>query len=228
MKSEQIEQSLESQLEMARRGRKEVKRVELTPDEDKFLFLILNKAIAAEKAGDLAKALEHYTKYKEELLEIKRKGEIRKKRRERRAERRGTVVAEKKKADWTPLIDWAEEIGIVNPKKWVKSNFVSSRLPEFVTRKSILIKPKDRSKKIVLLPNLKVTKNAQFTNLQIHELPEGLEVGNNLDIINCPLAELPDDLIVEGNIFISGNNNELIEAAKELKKKGQIKGQIRV
>ncbi len=64
-------QSLEHELEFARRRSKDIERVELTPDEDKRLFLILNKAIAAEKAGDLAKALGYYTDYKNELLKIK-------------------------------------------------------------------------------------------------------------------------------------------------------------
>ncbi len=72
---EKPDQSLESQLKMARPQRAEVKRVPLTPDEDKFLFLILNKAIAAEKAGDLAKAIGFYTDYKNELLKIKGKKE---------------------------------------------------------------------------------------------------------------------------------------------------------
>jgi len=68
-------QSLEHELELARRRSKDIERVELTPDEDKRLFLILNKAINAEKAGDLAKALEFYTDYKNELLRIKEQKE---------------------------------------------------------------------------------------------------------------------------------------------------------
>jgi len=64
------DKSLAQVLEMARKRRK-AERVKLSPDEDKRLFLILTKAIKAEKAGDLAKAIEYYSEYKEELLKIK-------------------------------------------------------------------------------------------------------------------------------------------------------------
>jgi len=64
-------QSLESQLKMARPRRHEVKRVPLTPEEKEFLGKIMDKAIAAEKAGELVKALEYYQEYRIELLKIK-------------------------------------------------------------------------------------------------------------------------------------------------------------
>ncbi len=75
--------SLESQLNMARPRRGEVKRVPLTPEEKEFLGEIMDKAVAAEKAGELAKALEYYQQYKDELLKVKEKKE-RKKSQDRR------------------------------------------------------------------------------------------------------------------------------------------------
>jgi len=71
-------QFLESQLKMARPKRAEVKRVPLTVEEKEFLGKIMDKAVAAEKAGKLAEAIERYTEYKEELLKIKEKGKERK------------------------------------------------------------------------------------------------------------------------------------------------------
>ena len=75
-------QSLESQLQMARPKRAEIKRVPLTPEEKEFLGKIMDKAVAAEKAGRLAEAISHYTDYKNEFLKIKeakeRKTEIEK------------------------------------------------------------------------------------------------------------------------------------------------------
>ncbi len=67
--------SLESQLQMARPRRSEVKRVPLTVEEKEFLGEIMDKAVAAEKAGDLEKALGFYSDYKNELLKIKGKKE---------------------------------------------------------------------------------------------------------------------------------------------------------
>jgi hypothetical protein len=73
---EQPKQSLENQLKMARPQRAEVKRVPLTPEEKEFLGKIMDKAVAAEKAGDLAKAIEFYQEYRDELLKIKEIKEI--------------------------------------------------------------------------------------------------------------------------------------------------------
>ncbi len=64
------EQSLESQLKMARSRRSEVKRVPLTPEEKEFIGKIMDKAVAAEKAGKLKEALDLYTDYKNELMKI--------------------------------------------------------------------------------------------------------------------------------------------------------------
>ncbi len=72
-KAEQ-DKSLAQVLELARKRRK-AERIQLTPDEDKRLFLILTKAIKAEKAGELAKAIEYYSEYKQELLKIKEANE---------------------------------------------------------------------------------------------------------------------------------------------------------
>jgi len=67
---------------MARPKRAEIKRVPLTPEEKKFLGEIMDKAVAAEKAGKLLEAINYYTDYKNELLKIKevkeRKKEIEK------------------------------------------------------------------------------------------------------------------------------------------------------
>ncbi len=71
MPKEKPKQSLESQLKMARPRRHEVKRVPLTPEEKDFLGEIMDKAVAAEKAGKLQEALNLYTEYKNELLRIK-------------------------------------------------------------------------------------------------------------------------------------------------------------
>jgi hypothetical protein len=75
---EQPEKSLESQLQMARPRRSEVKRVPLTDEEKEFLGEIMDKAVAAEKAGELAEALGYYTDYRDELLKIKKKLERKK------------------------------------------------------------------------------------------------------------------------------------------------------
>ena len=72
---ENPKQSLESQLKMARPQRAEVKRVPLTSEEKEFLGKIMDKAVAAEKAGKLQEALDLYTDYKNELLKIKGKKE---------------------------------------------------------------------------------------------------------------------------------------------------------
>jgi len=56
---------------MARPKRSEIKRVPLTPEEKEFLGKIMDKAVAAEKAGKLKEALDLYTDYKNELLRIK-------------------------------------------------------------------------------------------------------------------------------------------------------------
>ncbi len=81
MKSEKP-QSLESQLQMARPRRSEVKRVPLTDEEKEFLGKIMDKAVAAEKAGKLKEALDFYTDYKNELMKIKDKIEKKRKRQE--------------------------------------------------------------------------------------------------------------------------------------------------
>ena len=73
MKSEKPEQSLESQLQMARPRRGEIMRVSLKPEEKEFLGEIMDKAVAAEKAGKLAEAINFYTQYKDELIKIKEK-----------------------------------------------------------------------------------------------------------------------------------------------------------
>jgi len=71
------QQSIESQLQMARPRRHEIKRIPLTSEEKEFLGKIMDKAVAAEKAGDLKEALDLYTDYKNELLKIKEIKEIR-------------------------------------------------------------------------------------------------------------------------------------------------------
>jgi len=74
--------SLESQLQMARPRRGEVERVPLTSEEKEFLGEIMDKAVAAEKAGELQEALNFYTDYKNKLMKIKEKRERRRKRQE--------------------------------------------------------------------------------------------------------------------------------------------------
>lgn len=50
----------------------------------------------------------------------------------------------------------------------------------------------------------------------------GVEINGNLEILNV-LRDLPDDIIVNGDVKVRDN---LYEKAKELKRKGQIKGRL--
>jgi len=109
-------QSLESQLQMARPRRHEVKRVPLTPEEKEMLGKIMDKAVAAEKAGKLQEALNLYTDYKNELLKIKEK-------------------KEKEQWDFDMLHEWVrDEIGITDEDDaawhWTAHAFDLSDPPE--------------------------------------------------------------------------------------------------
>jgi len=204
---------------MARSRRKEVKRVELTPDEDKALFLILNKAIAAERAGDLAKALEHYTEYKEELLKIKRKKRREKKKKEKEKEELPEGVWDREM-----LIQWVtDEIKVAEPRKWVKQKFDFSEFPKLKIKKGLdLSKYPDVTQ---LPPNLKeIEKHAYLVGTKIERLPDGLVIGGHLTITDLPIKDLPDDLVVEGQVRYSKKAPETLKAkVEELISKGQVK-----
>jgi len=100
--------SLESQLNMARPRRAEVKRVPLTTEEKEMLGEIMDKAVAAEKAGELQDALNFYTDYKNELFKIKeRKSEEEK---EENIKKEKKLEAAKKTLDDRPRTESANEI----------------------------------------------------------------------------------------------------------------------
>jgi len=125
---EKSSKSFESQLQMARPKRAEVKRVPLTPEEKEFLRKIMDKAVAAEKAGDLQQALNLYTDYKNELLKIKEEKE--KKEKEEKEERGGIKWTKEKLENWIASIGIAEE-------DFVEQYFDLSKLPKLESKGSL-------------------------------------------------------------------------------------------
>ncbi len=231
MKSEKAAQSLESQLQMARPRRHEVKRVPLTPEEKGFLGDIMDKAVAAEKAGKLAEAIEFYTDYKNELLKIKNRIE---------KEERGEI-------EWTKenLVEWAKDIG--KDEKFVEDNFDLTKLPKLETKSDLTLDfavidkfPAAMKVNGTLIMNNATIKKWIGTNLSIRRnlflfgaktdyLPDNTMVfQGNLDISQSSIKDLPDDIFIGGSISIEGAKHEkkLAQKARELKAKEQIEGEI--
>ncbi len=224
--------SLESQLKMARPRRHEVKRVPLTDEEKEFLGEIMDKAVAAEKAGELQQALHFYTDYKNELLMIK----------------------ERRKIEWTreKLENWVEKnVNLpdkdIDIKKMTADIFDLSKLPKLETKESL---PHQlfKNKKIEKFP-ANITVNGDFMlfdveinewvgsglivngrmwlkNAKIEDLPNNTEIERDLRLISSSISDLPDDLRIKHDIWITNCSNKLVKKAQELREKGMIKGDI--
>ncbi len=236
---ENPDQSFENQLKMARPRRSEVKRVPLTPEEKELLGEIMDKAVAAEKAGDLQQALHFYTDYKNELIKIKEKKEEKK---------------EKKSLgkEWTrdDVIEWAED-NIVKQRPedapdWVDQNFEFDELPK-IKKKSDLILGKGN---LETLPNnLDVEGSLTLIETTIKKMPEVLTVGNHLtlrgskidvlptklcvfgalDLANITIDDnqIPDDIFVGGDVYIIKDADiQIKNQLHKLKEQGKIKGAI--
>ncbi len=252
MKSEKAAQSLEFQLKMARPRRAEVKRVPLTPEEKEFLGKIMDKAVAAEKAGKLQEAFDLYTDYKNELLKIK---EIKEK------EERGKI-------QWTKemLVKWAEDIG--KDETLVEKIFDLTKLPKLETKTStnlgfleikfsmdecpanmtvngnldltraevaswigsgLIVKGNcDCSKtKIKTLPeNIRIEGDLILKDSKIEHLPENIIIMGDLKLSNSNIRNLPDNLIVHGNVYMRMCRADAVLKAQELRKQGKIKGSV--
>ncbi len=188
-------QSLESQLKMARPRKTEVARIPLTPEEDKRLFRILNKAIEAEKKRELAKAIELYEQYKEELLQIKR---------------------EKMPWDMERLIEWAKkDAGIANAERWVTANFEYDEEGKLIAINDIDLTGKELKELpsgVSFIGDLRLTKakvqkfptefsvdgNLYLDEARVKRLPPGLDVGNHLTLKKSQVELLGENTIVDG------------------------------
>ncbi len=210
------EQSLESQLQMARPKRAEIKRVPLTPEEKAFLGEIMDKAVAAEKAGELAKAIEYYQEYKDELLKIKEKVE--------------------QTWGYADLEAWADEFIEGNPMEWIFQWLD----PTCMDDDSNEIRTKDNFKledsNATELPNnFKVAGSCTLRNTRIKSLPENFHVGANLLIPGYDIENMhiPDSIFIGGNLYVEDIGltiktlNELKDKFNKLKEKGLIKGEIK-
>ncbi len=204
---EKQEQSLESQLKMARPRRYEVKRVPLTPEEKEFLGEIMDKAVAAEKAGELQEALNLYTDYKNELLKIKETKE-----KEKRSK-------EEIKKIQKELIEWAGSFN-TEPEKWINKNFDLKNMPDIICYADIDL---DNTQANHLPDNLIVHGLLSIQNTPILKLPHNLCVEGDFNISNTKLTDLPDDLIVNGILEIDAFALKKIkDKAHELKRAGQV------
>ncbi len=223
--------SLESQLKMARPQRAEVKRVPLTPEEKEFLGEIMDKAVAAEKAGKLQEALDLYTDYKNELMKIK----------------------EKKGKEWNRdnVIEWAKRNlsqSILNEDAagWVDKNFEFDELPKIKTKSGLNL----RVSSLDTIPNnlhvqgclylpgviiqkmpevLTVDEALGMNSAKIDALPIKLHIGRALDLSNITIDDnqIPDDIFVGGDVYIMKDTDVQIKnLLQKLKKQGKIKGHI--
>ncbi len=220
---EKPKQSLENQLQMARPKRAEVKRVPLTPEEKEFLGEIMDKAVAAEKAGKLQEALDLYTDYKNELLKIKE---------------------EKEKFDKIK-----EEPGIKSliamglDRKFIEENFDLTKLPEIKSKGDLLFS----GMKIKEFPNITVNGNLDLGSSTINKwdsgglmingdfilsavdtksLPDGIFVVGNVYLQNSTIQDLPDEFHVDRDIYVKNCNAKVKQKAQVLKVTGRIKGSV--
>ncbi len=217
-------QSLESQLQMARPRRSDVKRVPLTAEEKEFLGKIMDKAVAAEKAGELAEALGFYTEYKNELLKIKEK-------------EKEIVWTREKLEEWIAAIGFTEE-------NFVEIVFDLSKLPALETKQMLNLTGKiiDEFPANMLVSNSLILKNTVvkkwkgsglrvFGTLNMNgaimdSLPENTRIDGDLILNNSSIKDLPDDLYVGNDLIIEGCTKKLVEKAERLKEEGKIKGDI--
>ncbi len=209
-------QSLESQLKMARPKRAEVKRVPLTPEEKKFLGEIMDKAVAAEKAGELEKALGFYTDYKNELLKIKE-------RKESQTMSKQEIIEKARKG----LIDWVKTnlTNISFAKFWVNSavEFDEDFPGKIIINSSLSIENEDN---LEYLPeNLYIIGDLSLKDSKnIIELPEHLEVNGDLDLRGLNIKSLPQFNTVNGKVYVSPDNKALIKSALEALRAGRVLG----
>ncbi len=228
-------QSLESQLKMARPRRHEVKRVPLTPEEKAFLGEIMDKAVAAEKAGELQAALNFYTDYKNELLRIKETREKEK----------------KEETGWTKekLVKWVENVFKTPPEEMTFEEkahkiFDIPKLPKLETVGDLELAAKvidefpanitiygrlDLDRAVVkewIGTNLDVNGDVLMDHAQIESLPENMHVDGNLDMNNSTIQDLPDELYVGADIFLVNCNKKVINKAHQLKSEGNIRGRV--
>jgi len=225
--------SLESQLQMARPRRHEIKRVPLTPEEKEFLGKIMDKAVAAERAGRLQEAINFYTDYKNELLRIKK-------------EREANISNRQQLIDWVVKEKgfdrkWAE--------KYIETNFDLSKLPKLETAGFLDFSDMEINE---FPANMRVNGNLGLQNSHIKKwigtgliipaswndlylgnakvdcLPESTYVGRDLELSGSSIKDLPDNLYVGGNINIADCKHErtLLKRARKLKDEGKIKGNI--
>jgi len=198
---EKSKQSLESQLQMVHPRRSEVERVPLTDEEKEFLSKIMDKAVAAEKAGELKKALDLYTDYKNELLKIKET--------KQQEEQKPNVDEAKQK-----LIHWAMSFLFGDAKKWVEENFKVLNTGSIVCKADL-----NFPERIIrsLPENLIIQGNLNLSGTQIKELPDGLCVWGDCNIVETEIKDLPDDLEINGTLIIDEDGPEsLLNKAQEL------------
>jgi len=227
-------QSLEAQLKMARPKRSEVKRVPLTSEEKEFLGEIMEKAVAAEKAGKLQEALDYYIDYKNELLKIKENKE--------KEEKEEDVEIE-----WTEekLVKWVGKVLGGLPIVWrqrTEEMFDLSELPNLITNESLTL----NDEVIDEFPTMWVNGNLLLARSAIKKwLGKGLNVNGELNLVNSKISylpentyaqrlllqgskikDLPESLLVKGDIHLRGCSEKVIEKARILKKGGNIGGNV--
>jgi len=209
-------QSSESQLQMARPKRAEVRRVPLTPEEKEFLGKIMDKAVAAEKAGELAKALEHYQEYKNELLKIKES-------KESETMSKQEIIAKARKR----LIEWVQTnlTNISFAEDWVNSvvEFDEDFPGKIVINTSLIIGNEDNLK--YLPDNLYIIGDLSLKDSKkISQLPEHLHVAGNLDLRGSNIVSLPRFNTVNGKVYVSRNNSVLVKSVQEAITEGRVQG----
>jgi len=179
MKKEQ--QSFESQLQMARPKRSEVKRVPLTPEEKEFLGEIMGKAVAAEKAGELKEALNLYTDYKNELFKIKEEKE--KKEKEKEKEERGGIKWTKEK-----LENWIASIGIAE-EDFVENHFNLFKLPKLESKGFLNFS----NLMIATFPaNMEVNGDLILQNAEVKKwIGSGLRITGGCKCVSAKIKNLP-------------------------------------
>ncbi len=231
MKKEQP-QSLENQLKMARPKRAEVKRVPLTPEEKEFLGDIMDKAVAAEKAGELQKSLDLYTEYKNELLKIKE-----------RLEKEQSLRLQQR----NDLIEWAKQHEIARDcESWVDEHFDFEEYPKIIAKKDLDL---SSHVNIETIPENIHVKGSMTIQGIIKKMPQTLTVDKNLLIQKANIDTIPallnisgdlilDDIVfidnkISDTIFIGGNvylnkpiHGNVMDLLNKLKGEGKIIGEI--
>ncbi len=228
-------QSLESQLKMAKPKRAEIKRVPLTDEEKEFLGNIMDKAVAAEKAGKLQEALDLYTDYKNELLKIK--------------EEKDKKIKEDEKKIWTlgRLEEWVEkvyEFPDFSISEYTAQTFDLTKFPRLETIGYLRLRGKvidefppnltvnghlllnDAEVKKWNGPGLTVKGSCDMKNAKLSHIPENTHVTGSFDIARSAIENLPDNIYVGHNFWVGGCSDKVKEKAQKLAKEGKIKGKV--